>query len=123
MKRKGNFIHPIKWVVNMPVFKRKKGTGVSYLGQISEINEQGTVITVNGEYYLLSKRYLTTTDNVEDFKIGDSVIKFSGKKFPSGESVEKIMGFTINEEHPKKLKVAILSDGSVVTLNGLILVK
>jgi hypothetical protein len=49
--------------------------------------------------------------------IGDKVEKISGKPFKSGNKVNTIKAFCINEQHPKKVPaVSFNEDSSVVDL-------
>jgi len=48
------------------------------------------------------------------------VMKRSGKPFKCGKIVASVVGYTINEQCPKRSKAAVIQDGTVVNLNRLI---
>jgi hypothetical protein len=54
---------------------------------------------------------------MESIKIGDIVIKKSGKPFKSGNREEIIKGFAINEQDPKRKNSIVLSDDSVCNID------
>lgn len=56
---------------------------------------------------------------MKTFKIGDKVIKKSGKPFKSGEKEGIIKEFSINKMSPKQKECAVFEDGSVCNLDVL----
>lgn len=54
-----------------------------------------------------------------EFKINDIVNKKSGRPFKNGSNTQKIVGFGINEQDPKKRPCAIFDDGSNCNLHML----
>jgi hypothetical protein len=53
------------------------------------------------------------------FKINDIVNKKSGKPFKNGSNTQRIVGFGINEQDPKKRPCAMFDDGSNCNLDML----
>jgi hypothetical protein len=53
------------------------------------------------------------------FKVGDKVVKKSGKPFKNGEKNQTIFSLGKNEQHPNNKDCAVFSDGSVCNLQML----
>ncbi len=50
-------------------------------------------------------------------KINDKVIKKSKKPFKSGNQIETVVTFGINETDPKKRECVVFADGSICNLD------
>jgi hypothetical protein len=61
--------------------------------------------------------------NDVSFKLGDIVVKKSGKPFKSGGLKETIKGFCVNQEDPKRRKAVILSDDSICNIDVLLIIE
>ena len=56
-------------------------------------------------------------------KINDKVIKKSKRPFKSGNQIETVVSFSINEIDPKKRECVVFADGSICNVSILELVK
>lgn len=62
---------------------------------------------------------MNTKKMKNNFSIGDTVCKKSGKPFKNGSNHQIIVEFGINEQDPNKRLCAIFSDGSICNLGML----
>lgn len=58
-----------------------------------------------------------------EFKIGDAVIKKSGKPFKHGEKDDIISEFTLNLNHPNKVAGALLKHSDTIVSLQMLMVK
>jgi len=68
----------------------------------------------------MGSRTSKNTKNMKNnFEIGDTVVKKSGKSFKNSSTFQTIKDFGINQQDPNKRPCAIFSDGSVCNLDML----
>ncbi len=70
--------------------------------------------------FQIKDEIFNTLSKISPIRIGDSVIKKSGKPFKSGNKIEVVKSFGINEKDPKMRATAIFENGSDCNLDLLI---